>query len=702
MHKKLLFLLIPFFLLAKEPVEFIAGTITTAGEVVEAIDGVEVLYQDSYISAKRATYNKKDQLLELFGNVRLLKGSRYYMLGEYVSLDLNKKEQKLNELFLQDKDTKMWISAAHAEAKDGKYSLHQSMLSGCSPENTKWLLRFEDGTFNMEDKWVEVYGATLDIGNVPVAYLPYASFPLDKSRRSGLLRPRMGLSEDEGLFFQQPIYFAPDTSWDFEFIPQIRSDRGYGAFAKFRFVDSPTSNGWIGTGAFKEKTKYRNKYFLENSVHAGLEAYYDRRHLFDGYLDGGADGLFLDLHLIDDADYYNLQTTDGYDTQTSTIITSRINYYLEREADYFGAYGKYFIDVSKQSNSDTLQLLPSLQYHRYNKVLNDLDLMYSFDYRFKNHYRKEGIGGTQQEVSIPLHYSKSLFDDFVQLDVSNTLYLSTINFDTSSIFVDDKGLFLRNSYSIGLSSDLIRAYDDYMHTLHLSIAYSKPEVSLTDGFYSQENSLYDQANCKVGEPCEFSTFERKEEEISFLTQNYFYDKLGNEVLYHRLKQRIYLNRSSEDLADLQSELRYRIIDKMSFFNDIFYSHEYNRVSRTATVLSYDNHDFDMDFSHIYQDDLSHKGNYFRTRAEYDIDNKYSLFGFYTYDYEEKEARNWGLGLVMSRRCWSYSIGYREETRPILTKNGADSIFDKTLFFNLQLLPLGGFEYDYTKSDLRGR
>jgi len=701
MHKLFLLLFIPFLLLSKEPVEFIAGTISTAGEIVEATDGVEVLYQDNYISAKRATYDKSGELLELFGNVRLLKGERYYMLGEHVSLDLNKNEQKLDELFLQDKDTKLWISAASAETNGSEYSLHQSMLSGCSPENPKWLLRFDEGTFNMKDKWVEVYGATLNVSDVPIVYLPYASFPLDRSRRSGLLRPRMGISEDEGLFFQQPFYLAPDTSWDLEVIPQIRSDRGYGAFAKLRFVDSATSHGWIGGGAFKEKDRYRNKYFLENSVHAGLEAYYDRRHLFDSSLDG-SDGLFLDLHLIDDADYYNLQTTDGYDTQTSTIITSRINYYLERETDYFGAYGKYFIDVSKQSNSDTLQLLPSLQYHRYSRVLNDIDLMYSFDYRFKNHYRKEGIGGTQQEVRVPLHYSKSLFDDYLQLDISNTLYLSTINFDSSTPFVDDKGLFLRNSYSVGLSSDLIRAYDDYAHTLHLSLAYSKPEVSLTDGFYSQENRLYEQTNCQVGEPCEFSTFEREEEQVSFLARNYFYDKSGNEFLYHRLKQVVYLDRSFNDFEDLQSELRYRVVDNISFFNDIFYSHEYNKISRTATVLSYENDDLEFDFSHVFQDDLTHEGNYFRTRIEYDLDNKYSLFGFYTYDYEEKEARNWGLGWVMSRRCWSYSIGYREETRPILTKNGADSIFDKTLFFQIQLLPLGGFEYDYTKSDFRGR
>jgi len=701
MHKLLLLFVIPFLLLAKEPVEFIAGTISTAGEMVEAKDGIEVLYQDNYISAKRATYDKNGKLLELFGNVRLLKGERYYMLGDYVSLDLGKNEQKLDELFLQDKDTKLWISAAHAETNGSVYSLHQSMLSGCSPENPKWLLRFDEGTFNMEDKWVEVYGATLNISDVPVVYLPYASFPLDRSRRSGLLRPRMGISEDEGLFFQQPFYLAPDKSWDLEVIPQIRLDRGYGAFAKFRFIDSATSNGWIGAGAFKEKDKYRDKYLLENSVHAGFEAYYDRRHLFDNNFDG-SDGLFLDLHLIDDADYYNLQTTNGYDTQTSTIITSRINYYLEKESDYFGAYGKYFIDVSKQSNSDTLQLLPSLQYHRYSRVLDDIDLMYSFDYRFKNHYRKNGIGGTQQEVRVPLHYSKSLLDDYLQLDISNTLYLSTINFDSSTPFVDDKGIFLRNNYSVGLSSDLIRAYDDYAHTLHLSVAYSKPEISLTDGFYSQENRLYEEANCKVGEPCEFSTFAREEEQISFLAQNYFYDKSGNEFLYHRLKQRIYLDRSFNDLEDLQSELRYRVVDDISFFNDIFYSHEYNRISRTATVLSYETDDLEFDFSHVFQDDLTHKGNYFRTRLEYDLDNKYTLFGFYTYDYEEKEARNWGLGWTMSRRCWSYSIGYREETRPILTKNGANSIFDKTLFFQIQLLPLGGFEYDYTKSDFGGR
>jgi len=701
MRKTLFFLLLsPLWLFAKEPVEFIAGTISTKNGLVEASEGVEVLYQSSYMSAKRATYNKKEQLLELFGNVRLLKGERYYMLGDYISVDLGKKEQKLEGLFLQDKNTKVWISATHAEAKDERYILKQSMVSGCSPDDPKWMLRFDEGVYNLEDRWIELYDATLDIGDLSLIYLPYISFPLDRTRRSGLLRPRIGISADEGIFYEQPIYFAPSASWDLEFIPQIRTDRGYGSFAKFRFVDSPTSQGWIGLGAFKEKKKYKEKYSLENSVHSGFELFYDRRHLFDKKVTG-EDGLFIDLHLIDDADFYNLQAKDDYETQTSTIITSRLNYFLEREADYFGAYAKYFIDVSKQSNSDTLQLLPSLQYHRFSRVLNDFNLMYSFDYRYKNHYRKSGVGGIQQEVRVPIHYSKSLFDDFLQVDLSQTFYLSTIRFDDTTNFVDNNGLFLRNNFALSVSSDLIKPYKNLLHTLHLDVTYSKPEVSLTDGFYDEENRLYEQANCKVGEPCEFSTFERLEEQVSFVVDNFFYDKSGSELLYHRLKQVVYVDRSYNDLEVLQSELRYRVVDKLSLFNDIFYNHDYAKISRVATVLSYDNEDIALDFSHIYQDNLSHKANYIRTRLDYSLNDRYKTFGFYTYDYEEREARNWGFGFSMNRRCWGYSIGYREETRPILTKNGAGSIFDKTLFFQLHLLPLGGFGYDYTNSDLRG-
>jgi len=45
--------------------------------------------------------------------------------------------------------------------------------------------------------------------------------------------------------------------------------------------------------------------------------------------------------------------------------------------NYFGLYGKYNIDVSRSSNEETIQELPSLHYHRYLQQLINNRLFYT-------------------------------------------------------------------------------------------------------------------------------------------------------------------------------------------------------------------------------------------------------------------------------------------------------------------------------------
>ena len=88
--------------------------------------------------------------------------------------------------------------------------------------------------------------------DIPIFYLPYLGFSLNKTRSSGFLRPQFGFSANEGFLFTQPYYQTLGLSADLEIDPTIRTKRGKGIYSTFRFVHSPTSKGEFKIGEFRD------------------------------------------------------------------------------------------------------------------------------------------------------------------------------------------------------------------------------------------------------------------------------------------------------------------------------------------------------------------------------------------------------------------------------------------------------------------
>jgi LPS-assembly protein len=61
---------------------------------------------------------------------------------------------------------------------------------------------------------------------VTILASPYISFPLDDSRKSGLLPPTVSVTSHNGIEYLQPYYFNLAPNYDFTFDPKIISSRG--------------------------------------------------------------------------------------------------------------------------------------------------------------------------------------------------------------------------------------------------------------------------------------------------------------------------------------------------------------------------------------------------------------------------------------------------------------------------------------------
>ncbi|MGC9351055.1 MAG: LPS-assembly protein LptD, partial [Sulfurovum sp.] len=392
---------------ASQKIEVLAKEIESTKSTVEASGGVLVYFKDSVIKADSASYDRKRNLLVVDGDIEMIGEEGDKQKSSHLEIYTKKEQVTFEELFLMNKND-VWLVSESAKKKEGNYTLGSSVISSCDINDPLWKIYFERSQYNSVSKEMKVYDAKIYFLDTPILYTPYLAFNTDKQRSSGLLLPLFGYTEEEGFIYEQPIFWNISPSMDMEFSPQIRTDRNLGIYSTFRFVDSAYSSGMIRAGYFLDSTEYQEREGNKDREHYGFELYYDAsQFLSKSTLGEWNDGLSINAILLNDIDYINLQKTRLTDFGRNPLQESRVNYFVSNDDFYTGINMKYFIDTREENNDDTLQVLPSIQLHKYLDHLIWDNLTYSVDMHFNNFDRKKGITLKQAEAKIPLDYTVS-------------------------------------------------------------------------------------------------------------------------------------------------------------------------------------------------------------------------------------------------------------------------------------------------------
>ena len=645
--------------------------------------GDVVIYSDRYvITSDKAKYNKKTKIVKLYGNINVIRGAKLFAKSKFATINLDDDSSYYDPLFLDDSDTDIWIRCKKANVQGGVYYTKKAIVSSCNIYNPDWKITYTSGDYSNNTKFVTLYNALFYIKNIPIFYTPYFSFSTDKTRRSGLLRPRLGYGSDDGIYYKQPIYFAPFKSWDFEIDPQIRTKRGHGVYATFRFADSPYSSGNITFGDFEENGDYVREYRLKNDSHYGYDVNYIRSKLFSGIFgEDTQDALLIDYKYLNDVDYLNLKKERNY--INSSLVTSKINYFLRRDQDYAGLYFKYFKDTSKISNDDTLQTLPEFQYHRFTEPIFLKNLLYSIDYKFYNYYRKQGINARQNELLLPVIFTFPLLDDYISFSVSENIYMTHISYDNDTVS-RKSGQFLSNYHKFSLNSDLTKKYSNFIHTVDLSLDYIVPSYDDKKGYFAN-----------------FITLNKEKKSINFQLEEFFYKADGDLFLTHRLSQSYLFDEYDYKYGDLLNELIYKFSDKLSLTNNLTYSHENKEISEFQTGITYNDSLYKLSLLHTYKHGKD-KGNSNLITANVSTKyfSKYNYFASIDYDIRNNYTQNWKIGITMKKRCWDYKISYDEHITPILTSKGSNSYKRRGVFLLVNFKPIGGISYRFERNSAK--
>ncbi|MGP1450828.1 MAG: LPS-assembly protein LptD [Wolinella sp.] len=662
--------------------EFLADNMDAKDTTLFGKGNVTLINLDYYITANSARYDMESGEIELNGNVNVFKGNALYLKSQNVKVELNGDYAFLEPFYLQDSSTGMWISSSQAEFSEETYRVGESILSTCNASQPIWHIEMSEGFYDTTDEWMKLWDSRLYFYRYPIFYTPYLSFSAGYKRKTGLLYPSLSHSNDDGFSYTQPIFIAPEDTWDMTVTPQIRTMRGKGVFSEFRLADDKNSVLWINGGTFRNTDFYKDKHDLKNRTHIGYQMRYHRHSLLANYFDYfDEDGLYIDFTHLNDIDYLRLQKNgeDGVDIR-DRLLTSRLSYYLKGERDYIGFYAKYYIDLAKANNDTTLQTLPTLHYHRRTSPLFVENLTYSFDYKAKNLTRKEGYEAIQHELDIPFRYTIPLVNDYFALSFGTNLYATKVNYRSVAHSLDDfidNGKFYSNYYIATINSDLARFYGDMLHTLHLEASYITPGAKERHGDFTDVLILPGAS-----------------EEIALKMSQYFYTD-SRLRLYHQLEQSFYLDDYDYKYGELENELRYYISNNWSLSSSLIYSHEEEKIAETSHDIEYTEDYFSAYLGHFFRErKLRRKeggnrfleANFIRAgfRKEFE---EVTLFADAGYDYTEDYFRRWSVGISKDVKCFSYTLRFVNEIRPVLTTTGAKPTEDRYVMFEFRFIPV---------------
>jgi LPS-assembly protein len=704
MLKILYVLLVSFTLLhSSDKVEIFATDIHSEGEILYADGAVNVVYKDYYLSASRAKYDKTNGVLELYENVRVTKDGSYKILGEYARVNLQNKQKEFKPFYMSDSKSKVWMSAANAKTNDNYINVEGGIVSGCNPNEPLWKMEFSSSDYNDETKWLNTYNNRLYMYDVLIFYTPYFGYSLDRKRRTGLLYPSIGLSSDEGFYYEQPIFIAEQNWWDLEIKPQIRTQRGHGIYSNLRFIDSKVSQGSLSAGWFKEDDKYLEEYNLQNKKHFGFDFNYVNRDLLNqwfGLKNDGQSEIYLDLLYMNDVDYIYLSTNDTTTNATAPQTISRVNLFYNDEDNYIGSYVKYYQDLAVDDNSKTPQQLPTLHLHHYLETFFDNHFMYNIDVKGTNIYRDEGVGVVQTDINIPLTLQTSLFDEYLNVAYKTFFYSQSSNFtglDEITNKDDYKdGHYAKNYSVVQVNTSLTKAFTDYTHVVNFGTKYSIAGLKNMNGYY--EDNEDECSNSKNG-LCEFYSIRDSSRDLNVEFTQFLFDKSGSQKLYHKLSQNIIYKddykdenlTSDKQFGELENELRYQLTSSLDFYNNTFYNHDEKDFSKIYNQVAFNANGLNLSLAYLYQNKFHKEGEassgepfakYLTSSASYRYDSHYSYNIVYNYDIQTNLKKNLEVGFLYQKRCWDFGLRYVENNRPI----GYNSIYDRYVYFTILLKP----------------
>ncbi len=199
---------------------------------------VELHYRDTWIRADEIQYDRTGDLV-VSDRAFSLHQPRLRLAGARARFDLSAETGSAEEVQFRLPATPARGKAAAVEIQDTQRALFRQLTyTTCPPGDSGWLISAKELGIDQAEGFGTARSAQLRFRQVPIAYLPYVTFPIDDRRKSGFLPPTVGQSGSTGFELSVPYYFNIAPNRDATLTPRLMTKRGLALGGEFRYLEA--------------------------------------------------------------------------------------------------------------------------------------------------------------------------------------------------------------------------------------------------------------------------------------------------------------------------------------------------------------------------------------------------------------------------------------------------------------------------------
>jgi LPS-assembly protein len=206
----------------------------------EARGNVELIRADQHISTERLLFDPVNQLVTIPGPIEY-RDQQVWMKGKEARYSLLEESGYFSLVDFGLEGSSANGHANWAELEGGHTSrLHDANYTTCPGDDPDWQIHMRELEIRHDEGMGSGRGAKLEFKGVPVLYLPWFTFPIDDTRKTGFLYPGIGYSSDVGLELGIPWYWNIAPNHDATLEPRWFSERGFMLTGEYRFLTRRT------------------------------------------------------------------------------------------------------------------------------------------------------------------------------------------------------------------------------------------------------------------------------------------------------------------------------------------------------------------------------------------------------------------------------------------------------------------------------
>jgi len=453
-------------------------------QLYQAHGNVKVIRGNLSLKADHAQLNMATKELAAWGNVLLTEGEDVVEC-ERLEVNLDTRLGKIYEAKLFLKDQNFHITGREIEKLgENRYRIRNGSFTTCDAKRPPWKFTAKELEVTLGGFGI-AKGPVFYLEDIPLLYLPMCVFPVRPERQTGFLLPRVGYSKRYGPEMKNAFFWAISKDMDATLYFDWLGDRGHKEGLEYRYAFTQDTRGRANFYFIDDQDLNRNRY--------AFFFHHEQKFPYDFYLKG-------DINHVSDHRY-----TQDFDEDlpreakidSRSIRQLRSNLFGGKNWDQFSflAGGVVFNDLTKESNDETIQKLPQINFYAHPQSLFKTPFFYDVASSYTHFWREKGVKAHRGDLFPKISYPTRLLN-VIKLESSvglrETLYRA-YNDPTHQF----EGWRSRETVEAGMemSTEFYRVYDGasvskisnlykvakWMHTIEPTIGYQySPRVKQRD------------------------------------------------------------------------------------------------------------------------------------------------------------------------------------------------------------------------------